>query len=138
MEMPVMIARAIVPLILGIVFLGVGIVLVEGMLIPDLGVVLIFVVVLGVAFFAASYAFRRELSSSYLPESSTVLALYVAVEFLAGAGLAFIGTSNLIFDVKGLDWSLAAISVFGLLLVTDSLLIYRRDIKQEVRKKKDV
>lgn len=138
MEILVMIGRAIVPLIFGIVLLSAGIGLVEGMLIPGLGVVLVLVVILGVASFAASYASRRELSLSYLPEASTVLALYVAVEFLAGAGLAFIGISNLIFDVKGLDWSLAAITVFGLLLVTDSFLLYRRDMKQDVGKKKDV
>ena len=78
------------------------------------------------------------MSVSYLREASTALALYVAVEFLAGAFLVFIGISNLVFDVKGFDWGLVAITVFGLLLVTDSLFLYRRGFKQVVGEKKEV
>ena len=76
---------------------------------------------------------NRALSVSYMREASTALALYVAVEFLAGAYLVFIGISNLVFDVKGFDWGLVALTVFGLLLVTDSLLLYRRGFKQIAR-----
>jgi len=79
-----------------------------------------------------------KLSVSYLPESSIVLALCVAVEFLAGAYLVFMGIGNLVSPSEGLDWRLVAISAFGLLLATDSLLFYRRDFKQVAGKKKGV
>jgi len=79
---------------------------------------------------------NRALSVYYQTEASTALALYVAVEFLVGAYLVFIGISNLVFDVKGFDWGLAALTVFGLLLVTDSLLLYRRGFKQIARFRK--
>jgi len=76
---------------------------------------------------------NRAFSVSYQTEASTALALYVAVEFLVGAFLVFIGISNLVFDVKGFDWGLVALTVFGLLVVTDSLLLYRRGFKQIAR-----
>jgi hypothetical protein len=129
---PYVASVTLVSLIVGIILTSAGIGVVE----YSLNSVFALFLILGVIFLAASFAARRVLSDSYLPEASTVLALYVAVEFLAGALLAFMGIGNLVFDVKGLDRSLAAITVFGLLLVTDSLLLYRRGFKQVLGKKK--
>ncbi|MEM4277342.1 MAG: hypothetical protein QXQ13_07680, partial [Thermoplasmata archaeon] len=107
----------------------------DGSWVPNLGIITVLVVTLGVVFFAVSYVSRRELISSRLNEASIVLGWYVALEFLAGVGLAFIGVGNLLLDVGRPDWSLVAIAVFGLLLVTDSWLTRSRDAKQDVRKK---
>lgn len=87
----------------------------------------------GVLFLTISFASRRQLSNPYLPGGSTALALCVAVEFIAGALLAYIGISNLIFDIRAFDWSLAAATVFGLLLIMDSLFLYRKEFKQAAR-----
>lgn len=125
----------LVMLILGIMMTTAGLVFVEDLRTSGLGLFLI----LGVIFLTISFGARRGLSDPYyLPESSTVLALYVAVEFLAGAVLAFIGISNIVFDSEELEWGLVATSTFGLLLATDSLLLYRRDIKQFAGKSKGV
>ena len=131
----------LVMLILGIMLIIVGIAAVEDLLTSPrstytpVGYALI--LILGGIFLAISFAARRGLTESYLPESSTVLVLYVAVEFLAGALLAYIGIANIVFDSEALYWSLP-IGVFGLLLVTDSLLLYRRDFKQVAGKSKGV
>ena len=133
------------PFSLGIIMTIAGIGMVQGLQtsgfdsISGLGVILLAVILLalGVLFLGVSFAGSRHLSI-YLPEEWTALALYVAVVFLAGAFLAFIGTSNFVFDSRGSDWSFAAVAVFGLLLVIASLLLYRRGFKQDVEKEKGV
>ena len=137
-----MTCATLVMLILGIMLIIVGIAAVEDLLTSPrstytlVGYALI--LILGGIFLAISFAARRGLTESYLPESSTVLALYVAVEFLAGALLVYIGIVNTVFDSETLHWSFAAVAGFGLLLVTDSLLLYRRDFKQVAGKSKGV
>jgi len=127
-----MILILLILLILGILLTTLGIALLTSVL----GLIFL---LLGVIFLATSFGASRQLSVFlYLPEESTALALYVAVEFLAGAYLAFLGISNVLFESEARDWSLAAIAVFGLLLVTDSLLLYRRGFKQDLAKKNRV
>jgi hypothetical protein len=126
----------LVMLILGITLTTAGIAGVEDL--PTSGLAVMILLILGVIFLAISFVARRGLSDPYLPESSTVLALYVPVEFLAGALLVYIGIVNTVFDSETLHWSFAAVAGFGLLLVTDSLLLYRRDIKQVAGKRKGV
>ena len=131
--------------ILGIIMTIAGIGMVQGLQtsgfdsISGLGVILLAVILLalGVLFLGVSFAGSRHLSI-YLPEEWTALALYVAVVFLAGAFLAFIGTSNFVFDSRGSDWSFVAIAVLGLLLVTASFVLYRKGFKQGMEKKKGV
>lgn len=60
--------------------------LADGTSVANLGMITVILIILGVVFFAASYASRRELISSHLTEASIVLGWYVAVEFLAGVG----------------------------------------------------
>ncbi|MBU1159299.1 MAG: hypothetical protein KKE24_08165 [Candidatus Thermoplasmatota archaeon] len=122
----------LVPLILGIMMTAAGI----SLMISDLGLIFF---ALGVVFLVVSFAASRQLSAFlYLPGESTVMALYVAVEFLAGAALVFVGFSNIVFDSEVFDSSLVAIAMFGLLLVSDSLLLYRRGFKQDLGKEKKV
>ena len=134
------IIAVLAPFILGIIMTIAGIGMVQGLQtsgfdsISGLGVILL---ALGVLFLGVSFAGSRHLSI-YLPEEWTALALYVAVVFLAGAFLAFIGTSNFVFDSRGSDWSFVAIAVFGLLLVTASLVLYRKGFEQGMEKKKGV
>jgi len=102
--------------------------------ISDLGLIFF---ALGVVFLAVSFAASRQLSVFlHLPDESTAIALYVAVEFLAGIALGFVGVGNVVFDSEAIDWSLVAIAVFGLLLVADSLLLYRRGFRQDSGKGK--
>ena len=106
------------------------------LMISDFGLILF---ALGVVFLAVSFAASRQLSVFlYLPGESTVMALYVAVEALAGAALGFVGVGNVVFDSEAFDWSLVAIAMFGLLLVADSLLLHRRGFKQGLGKEKKV
>ena len=122
----------VVPLILGITMIAAGIALMGSIL----GLAFL---TFGVVSFAASFAARRQFCVFlYLPGESAAIALYVAVEFLAGAALGFVGVSNAVFDSEAFEWSLAAIAMFGLLLVADSLLLYRRGFKQDLRKEKGV
>lgn len=129
---PYAVSVILVTLILGILMTAAGIAL----MISDLGLIFF---ALGVVFLAVSFAASRQLSAFlYLPGESTVMALYVAVEFLAGAALGFVGVSSVVFDSEVLDWSLVAIAMFGLLLVADSLLLYRRGFKQDLGNERKV
>jgi hypothetical protein len=119
-------------LILGITMIVPGIALMGSIL------GLAFLIIGGVSF-AASFAGRRQfLVFLYLPGESAAIALYIAVEFLAGVALGFIGGVNIAFDSEALDWSLVAIFILGLLLMTDSLLLYRRGFKQGLGEEKKV
>jgi fumarate reductase subunit D len=122
----------VVPLIVGIAMIAAGIALMGSIL----GLAFL---VIGVVSFAGSFAGRRQfLVFLYLPGESAAIALYIAVEFLAGVALGFIGGTNIAFDSEALDWSLVAIFIFGLLLVTDSFLLYRRGFKQDLGNEKGV
>lgn len=128
------------PFILGIIMTIAGIVLVGGLQTPGFDSIFgwgVTLLALGVFFLAVSFAGSRHLSI-YLPEESTALALYVAAMFVTGAFLAFIGISNFLFDSGASDWSFVAVAVFGLLLVTASVLLYRRGFKQGMGKKKGI
>ena len=133
-----MTSATLAPLILGIISttLGMALLYVDLELARIAASALLIIGVIGLV--TSSIAARRVLSDPHLLESSTALALYVAVEFLAGALLAYVGIANIVFDFEDLPWALAAIAVFGLLLVTDSLLLYRRGFRRGVGKKKGV
>jgi len=153
----ILIVKTLLPLILGVALFFIGAFLIEFALvsltesassdvnIPGiiLSILLGFGVIsltLGILFLAIHFYVMRKETSLYLPDSTTTLALNVAVEFLLGAWLAVVGIDNFDADAgsEGLPWTLAAITVLGLLLVTDSLLLYRRDFKKGVGKKKGV
>jgi len=138
----IVVAKALVPLVLGVAFVFLGTVVTEAALsgvnpswtiLQGFGVISL---VLGISFLIVFLGFRRQAADLNLLGSSTALALIVAVEFLIGAWLAFVGVSN--FDPaagsEGLPWSLATDTILGLLLVTDSVLLYRREFKQGGRK----
>jgi len=121
-------------LVLGVFFTTIGIVYVSASLTsaPDL------FLILGVVLLVISFGSRHGVTVYLVPGSSTMLALYVAVEFLAGALVAYIGIANLVDDSEGQFNNFVAVTVFGLLLVSDSLLYYYRGFKQDVGKKKGV
>jgi len=87
----------------------------------------------GVAFLAISFTARHYLSPNSLPGSSTMLALFFVLEFLLGARFAAIGIMGLVSSSTGVSTALKLMTVFGLLLVTDSLLLYRREFKNHKR-----
>lgn len=147
-----MIAGTLLSLILGVVLSFLGVAVTEfalvslteavpfGQNIPEViltillgfGIIsLAFGVILLVVHF---YATRKE-SETYTPASSTALALSVAAEFMIGAWLLVVGIGNFDAGQEGLPWSLATIAVLGLLLVIDSVLLYRRSFKKVTLKK---
>jgi hypothetical protein len=71
---------------------------------------------------------------------NTTLILKCCYVFLtSGALIAFIGIGNLPpFNPEGPVWFHAALAMVGLLLVTDSVLVYRRGFMQVLEKKKGV
>ena len=136
-SMFVLIAKNLVPLVLGVVLFLPGVVLIE-IAVSDVNLseimleaLLVFAVIslcLGILFLVTSFSVRRQATDSYLPESTTMLALSVAVEFLIGAWLVLVGIGN--FSVSGSGgppWTLATATVLGVLFVTDSVLFYRRN-----------
>ena len=144
----VLTAKNLVPLVLGVVLFLPGVVLIE-IAVSDvnlseiaLEVLLVFGVIslcLGILFLVTSFRVRRQATDSYLPESTTMLALSVAVEFLIGAGLVLVGIGN--FSVSGSGgppWTLATVTVLGVLFVTDSVLFYRRNFKHVAETSKAV
>ena len=115
----------LVTLILGIMMSIAGI----SLMISDLGLIFL---ILGVIFLVVSFAASRQMVTFLLlPEEVTAMALYVAVEFISGAALALLMIMNIIFEPNHPDWSFGAIAVFGILLIVDSLLLYRRGFKPE-------
>ncbi len=62
--------------------------------------------------------------------------MFVAVEFLSGALLAFVGLSNMVLNAHSFPVSLVAVAILGLLLVLDSLILYHRGFKQGAGTKK--
>jgi len=125
-------AWILVMLVLGIFFTTIGIVSVSASLTsaPDL------LLILGVVLLVISFGSRHGVTVYLVPGSSTMLALYVAVEFLAGALVAYSGIANLVFDSEVQSNNFVAVTGFGLLLVSDSLLYYRRSFRQVVGKNK--
>ena len=105
-------------------------------MISDLGLISL---VLGVVFLTTSFIGSRRLSTFlYRPEESTAMALYVAVEFLAGAALELVAVGNIVFDSEAVDWNLVAIAVFGMLLMVDSVLLYHRGFRKNPGREKGV
>lgn len=134
--MLVLIASTLGSLILGIMFIGTAIAVGKGLWTSGLGIYLVIGVLFLVASLGARTSWMHGYGGSYLQETSVMLALYVAVEFLAGALLAYVGIANLVSASEGLDWSFVAFAIFGLVLVTDSILFYRSGFKQSVGKSK--
>jgi len=90
--------------------------------------ILIAFMVLGLFCLAASLFIRQRLTITRDPSSSTVLALYVGIEFLAGAFLVYVGIGNLVTNSGG-PLGMIAIAVLGALLIFDCVLLYRREFK---------
>ena len=142
----IMLAKALIPLVLGVVFVFLGAGVTEVALsgaISSRTILLgpgVVSLVFGISFLVVFFHVRRQAADLNLLESSTALALIVAVEFLIGASLAVVGVSNFnpASGSEGLPWSLATDTVLGLLLVTDSVLLYRREFKQGAGKSKEV
>lgn len=144
----VLTAKNLVPLVLGVVLFLPGVVLIEiavsdvnlsEIILETLLVLGVISLCLGILFLVASFRVRRQATDSYLPESTTMLALSVAVEFLIGAGLVLVGIDN--FSVSGSGgppWALATVTVLGVLFVTDSVLFYRRNFKHVAETSKAV
>lgn len=127
-------------LILGILFTTLAIGLSEGFLASPASLCIVIFWVLGILFLVASFATRHDLNlyNLYMPYSATVLILYVAVEFLGGGYLVFLGVSNQISNLEAIDWSLIGVTAFGLVLVVDSWLFYRRALKKDLTVMKKV
>jgi len=126
--------------ILGILFTTLAIGLSEGFLSSPASLCIVIFWVLGILLLVASFATRHNLNlyGLYAPFSSTALALYVAVEFVGGGYLVFLGVSNQISNLGAIDWSLLGVAGFGLVLVVDSWLSYRRAFKKDLTVKKEV
>jgi DNA-directed RNA polymerase subunit RPC12/RpoP len=147
-SMLVLTAKNLVPLVLGVVLFLPGVVLIE-IAVSDVNLseinleaLLLLGVIslcLGILFLVASFRVRRQATDSYLPESTTMLALSVAIEFLVGAGLVLVGIGNLsVSSSGGLPWALAMVTVLGVLFMTDSVLFYRRNFKHVAETSKAV
>lgn len=93
----------------------------------------------GVILLVVHFHVRRMASAQYTTTSSTMLALSVAAEFMIGAWLTVVGIGNLDPSAgpEGLPWSLATIAVLGVLLVIDSVLVYRSNFRRVVVKKSE-
>lgn len=113
-------------LLSGIVLVAAGIGVGEVAWTSGLGVILVVGVLLLVAAVGARYLWIDD----YLPEVSTALALYIAIEFLAGVALTYVGLVNLSSETTDVDWILMAITAFGLFLVGDSVIFYRKAFKR--------
>lgn len=126
-----MVGSTQIPLILGIMMTMLGVVLVfleELSVFSLLGVTLIG---LGLLFMAvSSIATWRGLcdpNEPYFAEAGVAIALFVAVTFLFGTAMAFVGISNLPpLNSDGPAWFSGALSVLGLALVTVSIMVYRK------------
>ena len=139
-SMLVLTAKNLVPLVLGVVLFLPGVVLIEiGVSDVDLSAVILEALLLlgvvtlcfGILLLVASFRVRKQAIDSHLPESTFMLALSVAVEFLIGAWLVVLGVGNFNFasGFAGPPWSLVTAAVLGVLFVTDSVLFYRRNFK---------
>lgn len=121
---------AIILLGLGIFFVAIcgGALIIFGNSVsPLVTEVLVIGLIFGLICLAGSFSLRHRLTNSRNPASSTALALYIAIEFLAGAFLVFVGGANM---VSGGFWAPIAIALLGLLLVSDCVLLYRREFTQ--------
>ena len=114
------------PLVTPIMSLGIGIVLIcigaaftEEWLVPGLAIL-----VTGSVFLGATLVGAHRIAASTLPEESAPVALLIPVEFLAGAFLACVGLGNLVLDAQDLTTGITVLAVLGLLLVSDSLVLY--------------
>jgi len=111
---------------IGLVVAGIAIGEVANLWTSGLGVI----PVVGVLFLAVSVGARYTWIDAHLPEASIALALFVAIEFLAGVVLAYIGLTNLISEGTRVDWILVGLFVFGVLLTVDSIVFYRKAFRQ--------
>jgi xanthine/uracil/vitamin C permease (AzgA family) len=91
-----------------------------------LGVIL----VLGVFFLIIAFVSRQVVKNLPLPNASTCLALFVLFEFIAGTGMFLSLIVNVAVDSQEVGVAFYVLSVFGLLLVADSLLFYQRNFKK--------
>ena len=88
------------------------------------------ILAVGVVFLVGSVGARYVWIDTYLPEVSLFLALYIAIELLAGAMIAYVGIMNVVFEDAAGDGILLAFTLFGLFLMADSLLFYRKAFKR--------
>ena len=147
-------AKTLLPLAIGVVlsFMGVAVTEFASVSITETvplderipGIILLFLLgfgivslIFGAILLVVHFYVRRKTTELYLPESATVLALNVAVEFMIGAWLAVVGITNFDADAgpEGLPWSFITITVLGTLLVVDSALLYRSHFNRAGGKK---
>lgn len=87
-------------------------------------------IVFGAVLTIASFGSSREWIVRSPPSPSVLPALYIAVEFIAGSSLIFLGVVNQLVDLKAFDLGLTFAAVLGAVLVVDSLLLYTRGFRQ--------
>lgn len=121
-----MMGVTIFALLSGVALTAVGIVFIEEIWTSGLGIFLI----VGLLILVSSFGMRRSLIELRQGDATTTLALYVLIEFLAGASILFIGAGPTIIDPSHREWGFVGLAVFGLILVVDSVLFYRRIFKK--------
>lgn len=87
-------------------------------------------IIFGVVLLIASFRSSRQWIIQSPPSRSTLPALYIAVEFIAGSYLVFLGIVNQVIDLRVFDVGLTLVALLGVALVVDSLLLYNRGFKQ--------
>lgn len=115
-------------LVAGIILVGLGIGIGE---VADLwssgyGTIL----AIGAVFLAIAVVARYVFLDTFLPEVSLFLALFVAIELIAGAMITYVGIMNVLFENAGEDLILLAFTLFGLFLIADSLIFYRKAFRR--------
>lgn len=109
----------IIPLGIGIVLICIGAAFTEEWRVPGLALL-----VAGSMFLGATLVGAHRGAASILPEESVPVALLIPVEFLAGTLLACVGFGNMVFDAQGFATSMTVVAMLGLLLLSDSLILY--------------
>jgi hypothetical protein len=112
----------LIPMAIGIlmVFLGIGVGENVDLWTSGLGVI----PVLGAVLIITAFGARQSIAKTAIADWTVGLALFVAVEFLAGVAISITMIAGIV--LWGLDWVSGTLTVFGLLLTTDSLIFYRR------------
>lgn len=111
-----------IPLTLGITLFTAGML----SAVPIVGAALL---TLGVVLLVASFIASRQLNALiYTPQEATIMALYVAVEFMSGCALLSIAGSSIVLD-SILDLTTEGVIGLGIWLMLDSTLLYRRGLR---------
>ena len=108
-------------LIIGLIMTAAGVALIEEVWTSGIGIYLI----LGVLFLVCSFGMRYSLTKDIQTKASTALAQYIFIEFMAGAGFAIVAAMQ-ILDKTDNRWGVYGLIVFGIALILDSFVFYRR------------